>query len=894
MTGFFLIFSLNIFSRDITVTGKVTDASGISIPNAKITFNAGSIDYSAISGIDGSYAMKISGIYSDIPDLLEPGNPYPNPFTGSVYLPFIINSSGDLHFAVYTLTGMKIRDMVFPSVNAGSYRIIWDGSSSNGAPVRQGLYIYAITFRGKTYSGRIIKTAGYSSGSSGSALEPVMMPPVTTPPSTPVKIPVIAKVTCVNYYPLRLTDIVLRRDTIIDFELSLIPSLPYKTDAGQIAMYTFSGYRHLNLIGINLGSSPPGYFPGEIAYAIPGELYEKWISRIAETGFNSIRIYTLHPPVFYEKLANYNYRHPDSPLLLFQGVWLGEVENPSDPYEYDLTRRSGSFKTEIKEVIDCIHGNKSIPFRPGRSYGDYITDISEWTAGYIIGREISPQEVDSTNTFHPSLDSYSGSQFSISSASASETFVAQMLDETVSYEYQNYIVKRPVSISSWPTLDPLDHPTEIHTDEDKAFFDITKISGRNDDAGLFATYHAYPYYPNFISDQPSYRAFSDNEGANSYLGYLTDLKDHYNDIPLVIGEFGVPSSWGSAHQSFSNMDHGGYSEKQQGEKNLRMMHNILYAGCAGGFMFSWMDEWFKPTWIVSYLEALGFDSGDATITTRQIWHNITSPEQNFGLISFDQEQILPFIPYQADYASGQISKIDVTNDNSFFYLNIESKQPLLTGDTLIIAFDTYLSSTGESKLPNNKLLNNRSEFMLFMVAGTDTALYSVTEAYDMNGLTIRFNLSNPIVQKYKSTVTDGAPWIVMQWINDGYELTKQDIGRLPVENSTDFTAGERTAMAWSGNKVKIRIPWTMLYFRDPTRMQVINGAESYDGGYNFVIETTQSEGIALSVYYKGTVTYTSDRYRWDNWLIVPPVKSREKGSIQVLESRLDDFLRFTD
>ena len=325
-----------------------------------------------------------------------------------------------------------------------------------------------------------------------------------------------------------------------------------------------------------------------------------------------------------------------------------------------------------------------------------------------------------------------------------------------------------------------------------------------------------------------------------------------------------------------------------------MMHNILYAGCAGGFMFSWMDEWFKPTWIVAYLEAFGFDSEDATITTRQLWHNLASPEQNFGLLTFEQEEIPPYIAYQADYSSGQINKIDVTHDNSFFYLNIESKQALTPGDTMMISFDTYSATTGESMLPNGKLINNKSEFLLFMIAGNDTALYSVTEAYDMNGLTTRFNLSNPLVQKYKSTVTVGAPWVVMQWINDGYELTKQDIGRLPVENSADFTFGERTAMAWNGNKVRIRIPWTMLYFYDPTRMQVINGAESYDGGYNFVIETAQSEGIALSVYYKGAVTFTTDRYRWENWLIVPPVKAREKESLQVLETGLDMFSRFTD
>ena len=82
----------------------------------------------------------------------------------------------------------------------------------------------------------------------------------------------------------------------------------------------------------------------------------------------------------------------------------------------------------------------------------------------------------------------------------------------------------------------------------------------------------------------------------------------------------------------------------------------------------------------------------------------------------------------------------------------------------MIAFDTYSGSTGESQLPNGKDLENRSEFLLSIVFGNDTALHYVTEAYDMNGLTPRFNLSDPSVQKYKSTVTDGAPWKLMQWI----------------------------------------------------------------------------------------------------------------------------------
>ena len=213
---------------------------------------------------------------------------------------------------------------------------------------------------------------------------------------------------------------------------------------------------------------------------------------------------------------------------------------------------------------------------------------------------------------------------------------------------------------------------------------------------------------------------------------------------------------------------------------------------------------------------------------------------------------------------------------------------------MMIAFDTYLSNTGESKLPNGKNLSNRSEFMLSVVFGSDTAIHHVTEAYNMDGLTLRFNLSDPSVQKYKSTVTDGAPWKEMQWYNDGYELTKSLIGRLPMENAADFTPGQRSAVAWSGNKIKVRMPWTMLYFYDPTHMIVNDGAVSNDGGYTFQILTRTSDGIALSVYYKGVVTSTTNRYSWDPWMVVPKTTEREKGSLHVIKEGLKGIAGFAE
>jgi hypothetical protein len=198
----------------------------------------------------------------------------------------------------------------------------------------------------------------------------------------------------------------------------------------------------------------------------------------------------------------------------------------------------------------------------------------------------------------------------------------------------------------------------------------------------------------------------------------------------------------------------------------------------------------------------------------------------------------------------------------------------------LIAFDTYLAGLGESRLPNGKILTNRSEFMLEFVAGEDSASYFVTEAYNMKGFTPRFNLTDPAVQKFRSTVTDGAPWKLMEWINDGFSLTEHKIGRIEAWNSPWFYLSNLAIISWSENKIRVRIPWTMLHFYDPTQRKVVNGAESFDGGRSYKISAAVSDGIAVSVYFDKSITSTTSRYKWDKWLVVPETVIREKRSLE--------------
>ncbi len=167
------------------------------------------------------------------------------------------------------------------------------------------------------------------------------------------------------------------------------------------------------------------------------------------------------------------------------------------PAQYDLILREPAFTAEIHEVIDCIHGKKDIPFRPGKSYGTYKTDLSRWTAGYIIGREISPIEVSVTNSAnHPGHFIRWRSIQHLLQPSPPMYLLHRCLMRLQCLRMSTRNHSRPVSLSSWPTLDPLTHPTEIYTDEDKESIDISAINAgqiRGQDCLLLITHiHIIP------------------------------------------------------------------------------------------------------------------------------------------------------------------------------------------------------------------------------------------------------------------------------------------------------------------------------------------------------------------------------------------------------------------
>jgi hypothetical protein len=390
-------------------------------------------------------------------------------------------------------------------------------------------------------------------------------------------------------------------------------------------------------------------------------------------------------------------------------------------------------------------------------------------------------------------------------------------------------------------------------------------------AGFFISYHAYPYYPDFVSKQSSYQNTSDEYGPISYLAYLNELKSHYKNIPLIIAEYGVPSSWVVAHYASSGMNHGGFDEYNQGLANLRLLNCIRTAGCAGGIQFSFMDEWFKRTWVA--------DPTDYLPESRIIWHNLSSAEQNYGLMAFDKD--IDYTILNTFDATKDIQYIKAGNNYDFFETEIGLKAPMGLPGEMWVAIDTYGDSLGESISPVGDSIPNRSEFILH-ITNYSATLY-VTQAYDIFGNWHK--ISDP-QQLYHSIPTDGAPWKIVRVKNNSGYSDVQYIGELKV-NYSNQPQTSKDGVTIDDKKISIRLPWAYLNVVAPNQNRVLNDFRNTTQ----VTEDTVTDGFAINVRYKQNWYGHPTKFLWSSWTSVLPgvYKERLKTSYYVAKDNLTKF-----
>ena len=106
---------------------------------------------------------------------------------------------------------------------------------------------------------------------------------------------------------------------------------------------------------------------------------------------------------------------------------------------------------------------------------------------------------------------------------------------------------------------------------------------------MFASYHIYPYYPDSLNYQEDYLEYTDDSGkVNTYEAYLEDLKLAHT-MPIIVAEFGIPTSRGMGHESVMGYNQGMVDETAQGAMLIDMLGSIENAKYAGGIVFTWQD-----------------------------------------------------------------------------------------------------------------------------------------------------------------------------------------------------------------------------------------------------------------------------------------------------------------
>jgi hypothetical protein len=619
-----------------------------------------------------------------------------------------------------------------------------------------------------------------------------------------------------------------------------------QSDTRGLRLHTSSGDKTF-LPGINLGSTTPGHQPGEVG-TITAPTYRRWFAQMGDLGIRVVRIYTLHPPAFYAELARYNTAHRDAPLYLVQGVYLpDETYNEPGRSLYTPAIDQG-FTRELADASGAVHGDLQRAAAPGRAGGTWTTDVSPWLAGWIVGVEWDPAGVQQTDRL--TAAAYSPGRYfaATPTATPTERWIARHMDGLAAAEAGRG-VSAPIAFANWPTADPLRHPTEPNPTEDLVSVDAAHVLPTAAwPGGTFASFHAYPYYPDFQRYEAGYDAETWDGQPDRYAGYLVALEQHFAPtMPLVVSEFGVPSSLGSAHAGTNGRDQGGHSEREAMAMDASMMRMMADKGLSGAFVFSWEDEWFKRTWNTQ-------DHQDPE--RRQLWHDPLTNEQYFGVVATDPGKI-PDAAVEVTPTSGEIEYAYVWADHSWVHVEVTGRTR--TPDRLDVAADVLPQLAG----PDYRVALDRS---------ADTGEASVRAELDP----IRLDTSQ---QPYRPDAAQ--PWHRFEL------LTNRAYGAKPAEyqpvgdlrrgswdpRSQDFDSTSTWSVDNAHRTLRLRLPWSMLGIADPSQKLALG-----PGRPAAMVPVT---GIGLDLDADGTTQHLD--LTWPTWTRVS-YTPRLKAGIGTLES----------
>lgn len=680
-----------------------------------------------------------------------------------------------------------------------------------------------------------------------------------------------------------------------------------KTEDKKIYLNKGDGYKEFEIKGVNLGSGEPGEWATD--FDIDKETYKRWFRYIKEMGANTIRVYTIQQDVFYNALYEYNKDNPD-PVYIIHGVWVNDyVQNSHrDAYSREFY---DTFINDCRTMLDVIHGNKKLALGRVASagHGSYKKDISPWVIGYILGVEWDDMTVAYTDDTYAGRDEYTSYRgeymYTSEDASPFETLLCKVGDKVLEYESKRYKTQKLIAFSNWPTTDPFEYPDAVEKLYMKcAFVDVENIKTTDKViSGQFASYHVYPYYPDYLNWTDDWSTlgitdkseFYDGDRLNTYRAYLSMLTSHHT-LPVVISEFGISTGRGMAHRDINtNRNQGNMSEKDQGQALVECYKDIMSVGCAGSCVFSWQDEWFKRTWNTMYA---------VDLTRNPYWSDYQTNEQYFGLLSFD-----PGKKESICYVDGDVSEwsdddivskngemsLSMKYDEKFIYFLVHKKLLAFENETIYLPVDITPES-GSSYCKNFDIKFDRAADFVMVLNGKDNSRLMVQERYEV----LRSTYSQQL-KGFDTYLKDNVPdkdspnFVNIDMILEIYNVTEQErlsslynfadpsfeTGKLKYGNANPKSSEFNSLADFisSGDYIEIKLPWQLFNFSDPSRMAVHD--DYYSG--NFGIRYINIDKMYVGITSGGDKRCVLSPYKLKGWGNKVTYHERLKSSYYIMQ-----------
>lgn len=675
-----------------------------------------------------------------------------------------------------------------------------------------------------------------------------------------------------------------------------------KTEGKQILLKENGEFVPFEIKGVDLGSGYPGEWSTD--FSIDKETYMRWFAMMQDMGVNTVRVYTIQSQPFYEAFYEYN-NGRENPLYLLHGVWVNDhvMNSYKDAYHEDFY---DTFLRDCKVMVDIIHGNRKLNL--GRlasaGHGSYLKDISPWVIGYILGVEWEDLVVAYTDDKYKddeSILNYSGTYFCTApEASAFEAMLTRAADKVTEYETKRYGEQRLMAFANWPTTDPFSYPT-IDTSVVKKCASVNVeniLPTENFESGHFASYHVYPYFPDYltyVADWNEYGLdesdFKDENGTlNTYLAYLSMLVKHHS-IPVVISEFGIPTSRAMAHIDVNTgRNQGAMSEAEQGAALVACYKDIKKAGCAGSCIFAWHDEWFKRTWNTLH---------SVDLKRNPYWSDYQTNEQFFGILTFD-----PGNDESVCYVDGDVSEWDESDlvaqsgdmsvsmkyDEKYLYFLIYKKNLDFEKDKLYLPIDTT-QKTGSNYCENFGLKFDRAADFLMVINGKNNSRLMVQERYEALRSTYSVEIygfntyetgnipdkESPlfrdidlILHKKEVSAARSDETLAMT-----FETGKLTYGNANPESKSFNSLADFCA---NGDYIEVKLPWQLLNFGDPSKMMI------HDDYYeNYGVEFIQIDKMYIGITGGDDERAELNPFKLEKWGNKVTFHERLKSSYYVMQ-----------